>query len=239
MSDFHPGLVHIRTPTYKRPAALRRALQSMIDQTWPLWVCDVFDDDAEESGRAVVESLGDARIRYRANSPQLFASRNIDQCFSALNPHRAEYFCVVEDDNFILPDFCAANIALMQEQGVEIVLRNQLIEHASGTTGARVGDAERHTAAGAPMRQSENQPRRFRRAPIDVRIDAEAPVCATQQRPLAPDELEAGPPDQRAIAENPVEVVAAPLTGGITDRAILSLLIQSHCHPIASLPAGV
>lgn len=141
MSDFHPGLVHIRTPTFKRPAALRRALQSMIDQTWPLWVCDVFDDDAEESGRAVVESLGDARIRYRANSPQLFASRNIDQCFSALNPHRAEYFCVVEDDNLILPDFCAANIALMQEQGVEIVLRNQLIEHASGTPSARVGDA--------------------------------------------------------------------------------------------------
>ncbi|MCP8884404.1 glycosyltransferase [Devosia sp. XJ19-1] len=139
MSDFHPGLVHIRTPTFRRPAALRRALQSMIDQSWPHWVCDVYDDDAEESGRAVVESLGDTRIRYTGNRPQLFASRNIDQCFSASNPHRAEYFCVVEDDNFILPDFCAANIALAQEQGVEIVLRNQLIEQSSGTPEAHVG----------------------------------------------------------------------------------------------------
>lgn len=138
MRDYRPGLVHIRTPTYKRPQALRRALQSMIDQTWPDWVCDVFDDDSEEAGRAVVDALGDARIRYTANKPQLFASRNIDHCFSADNPHGAEYFCVVEDDNFILPQFCAANIALARARGVEVVLRNQLIEHASATPQARL-----------------------------------------------------------------------------------------------------
>ena len=133
------GLVHIRTPTYKRPEALRRALQSMIDQTWPDWICDVYDDDPEQAGRAVVTALGDVRIRYTPNTPQLFASRNIDHCFTAENPHGAEYFCVVEDDNFILPDFCATNIALARQQGVEIVLRNQLFEHASGTQEARIG----------------------------------------------------------------------------------------------------
>jgi len=140
MSDFQAGLVHIRTPTYKRPATLRRALQSMIDQSWPHWVCDVFDDDPDQAGRAVVAAFNDPRIHYRANRPQLFASRNIDQCFAADNPHNAEYFCVVEDDNFLLPDFCAANITLMDQQKVEIVLRNQLIEHAAGTDNAFVGD---------------------------------------------------------------------------------------------------
>jgi hypothetical protein len=140
MSEFQAGLVHIRTPTYRRPEALKRALQSMIDQSWPDWVCDVYDDDPDQAGRAVVAAFADPRIRYTANRPQLFASRNIDQCFTAGNPHRAEYFCVVEDDNFILPDFCAANIDLMRRHGVEIVLRNQLIEHASGTDGAFVGD---------------------------------------------------------------------------------------------------
>jgi glycosyltransferase involved in cell wall biosynthesis len=139
MSQHQPDLVHFRTPTYKRPEALRRALQSMIAQTSPHWVCDVFDDDPSEAGRFVVAELGDARIRYTANKPQLFASRNIDQCFSADNPHGAEFFCVVEDDNFIMPDFCAANIALARREGVEIVLRNQLIEHASGTAAANVG----------------------------------------------------------------------------------------------------
>lgn len=139
MPDNRSGLVHIRTPTYKRPEALRRALQSMIDQSWPDWVCDVYDDDPEQAGRAVVAALGDPRIRYTPNTPQLFASRNIDHCFTAENPHGAEYFCVVEDDNFILPDFCAANIALARQQGVEIVLRNQFFEYASGTPEAHVG----------------------------------------------------------------------------------------------------
>jgi len=136
MPEFQPGLVHIRTPTYKRPEALARALRSMIDQTWPHWVCDVYDDDPGQAARLVVEELGDPRIRYTANAPQLFASRNIDQCFSADNPHGAEFFCVVEDDNFILPEFCAANIALTRALKVEIVLRNQFIEEASGTARA-------------------------------------------------------------------------------------------------------
>ena len=137
--SYQPDLVHFRTPTYKRPAALRRALQSMIAQTWTAWVCDVFDDDPAEAARAVVAELADPRIRYTANKPQLFASRNIDRCFSAENPHEAEFFCVVEDDNVILPDFCASNIALMRREGVELVLRNQLIEHASGTPSAKLG----------------------------------------------------------------------------------------------------
>ncbi|KQT45818.1 glycosyltransferase [Devosia sp. Leaf420] len=138
MSDFQPGLVHIRTPTYKRPDALRRALYSMIDQSWPHWICDVYDDDPDQAARSVVTAIGDARIRYTANKPQLFASKNIDQCFSAENPHGAEFFCVVEDDNFVLPDFCAANIKLMAEENVEIVLRNQVFEYASGTAAAQL-----------------------------------------------------------------------------------------------------
>ena len=140
MSEYQPGLVHFRTPTYKRPEALRRALYSMIDQSWPHWFCDVYDDDPEQAARSVVAGIGDARIRYTANTPQLFASKNIDHCFSAENPHGAEFFCVVEDDNFVLPEFCAANIALVRSQGVEVVLRNQYFEYASGTERAHVGD---------------------------------------------------------------------------------------------------
>ena len=140
MRELAAGLVHIRTPTYKRPAALKRALQSMIAQTWENWVCDVYDDDPDRAGWAVCDALGDERIHYNHNAPQRFASRNIDGCFTADNPHRADYFCVVEDDNFILPEFCAENIALCREQGVEIVLRNQLVEHASGTDRARLGE---------------------------------------------------------------------------------------------------
>ena len=139
MSSYQTDRVHFRTPTYKRPDALRRALRSMIAQTATDWVCDVYDDDPAEAGRDVVAGLGDPRIHYTPNKPQLFASRNIDHCFSAENTRGAEFFCVVEDDNSIEPSFCAENIALARRHDVEIVLRNQVIEYGSGTAAARIG----------------------------------------------------------------------------------------------------
>ncbi len=133
-------LVQVRTPTYRRPEALRRALSSLRKQGWRNWICDVYDDDPAGSAQPVCAGLGDSRIRYHHNPTQLFASRNIDHCYSAANPHGAEYFCVLEDDNQLLPGFLEANIELCREAGVEIVLRNQLVEHESGTDRAWVGD---------------------------------------------------------------------------------------------------
>lgn len=134
-------LVQICTPTYRRDTELRRCLRSLQAQTWANWVCDVFDDDPDGSARTIVKSFSDARIHYHHNRPQRFASKNIDACFSRANPRGAAYFCVVEDDNFILPDFIAGNIGLCETHGVNVVLRNQLIEHASGTARARLSIA--------------------------------------------------------------------------------------------------
>jgi hypothetical protein len=105
----------------------------VIAQSWPHWVIDVYDDDPDHAARHVCAEFADPRIRYHHNIPQRFASRNIDSCFSSDNPENADYFCVLEDDNFLLPEFFAQNIALCRERGVEIVLRNQLVEHVSGT----------------------------------------------------------------------------------------------------------
>jgi len=135
-----PLAVSVRTPTYRRPAMLKRALASLIAQDVTSWRCDVYDDDRAGSARAVCDSLGDPRIIYHHNEPQLFASRNIDHCFTADNPHGAEFFCVVEDDNYLLPGFFSENIAICRDRQVELVLRNQLFEYASGTEAARLSD---------------------------------------------------------------------------------------------------
>lgn len=132
------GKVHVRTPTYKRPDALRRCIESMQAQSWQNWVCDIYDDDPAGSAEEVVEAVADTRVHFNHNRPQRFASKNIDQCFSRDNPRDADFFCVVEDDNFILPDFMADNIRICRERGVDLVMRNQLIEYASGTPQARL-----------------------------------------------------------------------------------------------------
>src|SRR3954469_13611392 len=95
------GLVQIRTPTYKRPEALQRALCSVLAQSWPHWLIDIYDDDPDQAGGQICAAFADPRIRYHHNVPQRFASKNIDSCFSSDNPENADYFCVLEDDNFL------------------------------------------------------------------------------------------------------------------------------------------
>lgn len=133
-------LVQVRTPTYKRPEMLRRCLGSLQAQTWTNWVCDVQDDSPDSSCADVVTELADPRIHYRRNEPRLYASRNIDSCFSRANPRGADYFCLVEDDNWLLPRFMEDNIAVARREGVEVVLRNQLVDFDSGTETARLSD---------------------------------------------------------------------------------------------------
>ena len=140
MSMKQTALVQVRTPTYKRGDALRRCLQSLQAQTWQNWVCDVYDDDPEGSAKVICDELGDPSIFYNHNRPQKFASKNIDACFSRQNPRNVDYFCVVEDDNFILPTFMEENISVCEREGVDLVLCNQLMEFASGTPEARLSD---------------------------------------------------------------------------------------------------
>ncbi len=133
-SDTSPR-VHVRTPTYDRPDALQRCLQSLIDQTWENWICDVYNDGGLAT-KEVVDRMNDPRIRFHQNTPRRMASKNIDSCFSRQNPHDADYFFVLEDDNSVLPRFMEDNIRLCETQGVHIVFRNQLIEFNSGTDAA-------------------------------------------------------------------------------------------------------
>jgi glycosyltransferase involved in cell wall biosynthesis len=141
MSTGETPLVHFRTPTFRRPGILLRALTSMQAQTVSNWICDVYDDDPEGSARTLVEDLADSRVRYTHNKPQRRAAGNIDRSFTRNNPYGARWFAVIEDDNYILPTYIEENVALAEAQGVNILLRNQFIEMRGGTPDAWLTDA--------------------------------------------------------------------------------------------------
>lgn len=134
-------LVLVRTPTYRRPDMLRRALRCLQAQTHADWICEVRDDCPDGSAQAVVEDLGDPRIRHVANRPQKFMVRNLDDCFLRENPYRADYFFMLEDDNQVRPAFMARGCEILQQSDVTICQMNQVIEHNSRTEKAHVGDA--------------------------------------------------------------------------------------------------
>lgn len=130
-----PGgpIVEVRTPTFRRPVLLRRALSSLVAQTWSNWRCIVLDDEPGGGvARNICEELADQRIIYRANDKNLGVGRNIDQAFSLGPLPGSTHACVLEDDNYYLPDLLRDNLVSMRNYGTDIVLRNQFIERPNG-----------------------------------------------------------------------------------------------------------
>ena len=57
-------LISIILPTYNRAGLLPRAIQSVIDQTYPHWELIIWDDGSQDDTGEIVRSLDDERIRY-------------------------------------------------------------------------------------------------------------------------------------------------------------------------------
>jgi GT2 family glycosyltransferase len=131
--------VEVRVPTYRRPVLLRRALASLVAQSYPLWRAIVIDDDpTSDEARRVCEEFNDNRIMYQKNEINLGVGENIDRGFSQLFLPGTTHACVLEDDNYYLPDCLRSNLDIMEKNEVDIVLRNQLIETPNSTFSSSV-----------------------------------------------------------------------------------------------------
>ena len=69
MSSDSSGLCEVRVPTFRRPKLLRRALLSVLEQTYSNWRCVVLDDCPDGSARSIVEAIQDHRIDHLQNPP--------------------------------------------------------------------------------------------------------------------------------------------------------------------------
>lgn len=118
-------LVECRVPAYNRPDLLDRALRSLQAQDHREWAAVVLDDSREQSGRPVVEALGDARIRYHRNAERLGSTGNLNLAFSPQPMAGGECAFVLEDDNAITPDFIATAVLRIGECGLDVISLNQ------------------------------------------------------------------------------------------------------------------
>jgi glycosyltransferase involved in cell wall biosynthesis len=117
----------VRIPTYNRPEMLRRALNSLQVQTYPYWTAMVFDDASSPESREVVDGFANDRISYWQNHRRLGAAANIDQCFSPIQRSGGDYACLLEDDNFWLPDFLSLVAHQLETGSWSLILANQRI----------------------------------------------------------------------------------------------------------------
>lgn len=126
------SLFSIAVPTFRRPVLLQRALESLINQTEQRWEAFVFDDSPAKEGEHVVKTIADERVHYHHNAQQLGAAANVDACFGMRLSKRPGWGCVLEDDNFFLPEFLEHVAHVMNSQQPQLALFNQRIHRSDG-----------------------------------------------------------------------------------------------------------
>ena len=115
-------LVSVITPTYKRPEQLPRAIQSVLNQTYPNVEIIVIDDnDPESEGRRKTEQImlpyeSNPRVKYikHEHNKNGAAARNTGARHS-----QAKYIALLDDDDEFLPKKIESQVDIMESRSLE------------------------------------------------------------------------------------------------------------------------
>ncbi|MGL5080941.1 MAG: glycosyltransferase family 2 protein [Microcoleaceae cyanobacterium] len=89
--------------TYQRNHLLKRALESLLDQTMKDWVCELHNDDPQDLfPQQLVEKIADPRISVVNHAKNLGATRTFNLIFQ---PASEPFVSLLEDDNWWEAEF--------------------------------------------------------------------------------------------------------------------------------------
>lgn len=120
-------LITIGIPTYARTTYLRTALESCFSQTFSNYEIIVHDDTQGDSVKTLVESYGDARVRYLQNDPMLGLVAKLNDF---LVQARGEWLVILCDDDAFEPGLLQELVRLSEAHPAASLLRsrNRLID---------------------------------------------------------------------------------------------------------------
>lgn len=98
-------------PTYRRPELLRRAIRSVLNQTFrELEICVYDNASGDETGKFVGElAAADGRVKYFCHAQNIGAAPNFVFGMSRV---QTPFFSLLSDDDVVLPDFFEKALAL-------------------------------------------------------------------------------------------------------------------------------
>lgn len=90
--------------TYKRPKLLKRAIESVLRQTYPSFLLCVYDNASGDETANVVSKLQktDSRIKYHCHPENIGMMNNYQHAFSHVT---TPFFSFLSDDDVVLPNF--------------------------------------------------------------------------------------------------------------------------------------
>lgn len=114
-------LVSVVIPTYNHAHFLGRALQSVLDQTYPHWEALVIDNHSQDNTDEVVKSLSDPRIRFFKihNHGVIAASRNL-----GMREAHGEWIAFLDSDDCWYPKKLEILMAAVEAGDAYDVLSN-------------------------------------------------------------------------------------------------------------------
>ena len=103
MIDAEP-LITVIIPTFRRPTSLRRAILSVLNQTFSAFQVCVYDDASSDTTQKVVTELAatDSRIKYYCHEHNIGGGANFNY---GLKEVHTPFFSFLSDDDLLLPHF--------------------------------------------------------------------------------------------------------------------------------------
>ncbi len=111
------ALISVVIPTYNRANDLKRALTSVLDQTYSHWECLVVDNHSMDHTDEIVAAFNDSRIKlYKIHNDGIIAkSRN-----KGIREASGEYIAFLDSDDWWTPEKLEASLVAL-EQGADVV----------------------------------------------------------------------------------------------------------------------
>ena len=108
----HSTTIKVYVPTYRRGFLLKRALASLLAQTYSHWHAEIHNDDPTDPIPArLVEQINDPRIKLVTHERNLGALDTFNLIFS---PCEESYMSLLEDDNAWEPEFLSQLFARLE-----------------------------------------------------------------------------------------------------------------------------
>ncbi|MBS0603525.1 MAG: glycosyltransferase family 2 protein [Verrucomicrobia bacterium] len=106
-------LITIIIPTYRRPELLKRAILSAVNQTYPLFQVQVYDNASGDETQDVVREFSrkDPRVKYHCHPKNIGMIANYEY---ALKNVETRFFSFLSDDDLIFPWFLEVALQGMQ-----------------------------------------------------------------------------------------------------------------------------
>jgi len=104
--------VSIIIPTYNRPKLLKKAIDSVLSQTYQNFEIIIIDDCSKENIEKKIDDYGDNRIKYFRNETSLYAagSRN-----KGIKKSDGDFIAFLDDDDIWLPNKIETQINLFKK----------------------------------------------------------------------------------------------------------------------------